>query len=84
VADIRRAASYVAAMTPSSRKPAGVLAIVVGLVVYAGAVSRLLGPIGQLPWYGAVPLYLLLGCLWLLPLKPLLQWMETGSWRAPK
>ena len=70
-------------MKPTSRKPVGVLAIVAGLIVYAGVVSRLLGPIGQLPWYGAVPLYLLLGCLWLLPLKPLLIWMETGSWRAP-
>lgn len=82
MADIPLATAYVAAMTPSSRKPAGVLAIVAGLIVYAGVVSRLLGPIGQLPWYGAVPLYLALGCLWLLPLKPLLVWMETGAWRV--
>ncbi len=71
-------------MTSTSRKTTGVLAIVAGLIVYAGIVSRLLAPIGQLPWYGSVPLYLLLGCLWLLPLGPLLQWMETGTWRAPR
>ena len=71
-------------MTATSRKTAGVLAIVVGLIAYAGLVSRLLGPVGQLPWYAAVPLYLVLGCLWLAPLKPLLQWMETGTWRAPR
>lgn len=69
---------------PTYRKPVGVLAIVVGLMIYAGIVSRLLGPVGTLPWYVAAPAYLLLGCLWLLPLRPLLQWMETGTWRAPR
>ena len=87
-ADIPAPPAYVGQMTvskpPTYRKPVGVLAIVVGLMIYAGVVSRLLGPIGALPWYAATPLYLLLGCLWLLPLKPLLQWMETGTWRAPR
>ena len=71
-------------MTATSRKTAGILAIVAGLIVYAGVVSRLLAPIGQLPWYASVPLYLVLGCLWLTPLRPLLIWMNTGSWRAPR
>lgn len=83
-ADKAHASLYVAGMKPSYRKPVSVLAIVVGLIIYAGLVSRLLGPVGTLAWYMAVPLYLLLGCLWLLPLKPLLQWMETGTWRAPQ
>lgn len=71
-------------MTPSYRKPVGVLAIIAGLIVYAGVVSRLLAPIGQLAWWLAAPLYLVLGVLWLLPLKPVLQWMETGSWHPPR
>ena len=71
-------------MTPSYRKPAGVLAIVVGLALYAGVVARLVAPIGMLPWFAAVPLYLVLGIAWLLPLKPLLQWMETGAWWRPR
>ena len=71
-------------MTPSYRKPVGVLAIVAGLIVYAGIVVRLIAPIGTMPWYIAAPIYAVLGCAWLLPLKPLLQWMETGSWRAPR
>lgn len=83
MADIRCGAAYVGGMTPTYRKPVGVLAIVAGLIVYAGVVSRLVAPIGALPWWLAVPLYLILGVLWLLPLKPLLQWMETGSWRPP-
>jgi hypothetical protein len=71
-------------MIPTYRKPVGILTIILGLIVYAGVVSRLLGPLGTLAWYVATPVYLLLGCAWLLPLKPLLQWMETGSWRAPR
>lgn len=84
MADIRPRRAYVGGMIPSYRKPVGVLAIVVGLMIYAGVVARLLGPIGALAWWLATPLYLVLGILWLLPLKPLLQWMETGSWRAPR
>ena len=71
-------------MTPSYRKPVGVLAIVVGVMIYAGIIARLVAPIGTLPTWLAVPLYALLGVVWLLPLKPLLQWMETGSWRPPE
>lgn len=84
MADIFGAGAYVGAMKPTSRKPAGVLLIVLGLIVYAGVAARLVAVAGPLPWYVAVPVYLVLGCLWLLPLKPLLQWMETGSWRAPR
>lgn len=86
-ADIAAPCPYVGGMAikpPTYRKPVGVLLMVAGLMIYAGVVSRLLGPIGMLPWYLAVPVYLLLGCLWLLPLKPLLQWMETGSWHEPR
>lgn len=71
-------------MTPSYRKPVGVLAIVAGLAVYAGIASRLIAPIGTLPTWLAVVLYAILGVLWLPPLKPLLQWMETGSWHPPR
>jgi len=26
--------------------------------------------------------YLVMGIVWIVPLKPLLRWSETGSWRA--
>ncbi len=84
VADIRRRERYVPDMKPTLRRPAGILGMIAYLIVYAGLVVRLLAPIGMLPWYVAVPLYAVLGCLWLLPMKPLLQWMETGTWRAPR
>ncbi len=71
-------------MKPSSRKPVGVLSIVVGLALYAGVAARLVASLGTLPWYIAVPVYAILGAAWLLPMRPLLQWMETGTWRAPQ
>jgi hypothetical protein len=39
------------------------------------------------PWVGSWPVlvqaifYLAAGIVWILPLKPLLRWMELGKWR---
>lgn len=84
VADFTWPTPYVDVMTPSYRKPVGVLAIITGLIIYSGVVARLVAPIGTLSTWLAVPLYAILGVLWLLPLKPVLQWMETGTWRPPE
>jgi hypothetical protein len=40
--------------------------------------------IGRLPVPAQVPVYLVLGTIWLLPLKRFLIWMETGRWNAPQ
>lgn len=69
-------------MKPTLRKPAGVLGIVAGLVAYAVIVTS--GPIERLPVLVQAIVYLILGVLWILPLRPLLIWMETGRWSAPK
>ena len=36
--------------------------------------------IGRLPVLVQVPIYLVLGTIWLLPLRRFLIWMETGRW----
>lgn len=71
-------------MKPTLRKPAGVLGMVAGLAIYAALVASLAGPIGALPTLVQAIIYLILGTIWVLPLRPLLIWMETGRWRAPK
>ena len=38
-------------------------------------------PIGALPVLAQLPIYVVAGVAWIAPLKPLLQWMETGRWR---
>ncbi|NLS29105.1 hypothetical protein S2M10_41250 [Sphingomonas sp. S2M10] len=70
-------------MSPSWRKPAGALAIVGLILVWVVLVASFSGWIGQLPILVQTLVYLALGIVWILPLKPLLRWMETGRWRMP-
>ena len=68
---------------PSWRKPVGlfiILALILGWAVLVGSLS---GQIGTLPMWLQVPVYIVLGLIWIwiLPLKRLLAWMETGRWR---
>ncbi|WP_299327372.1 DUF2842 domain-containing protein [Parasphingopyxis sp.] len=68
-------------MTPSWRKPVGAFLIIAIITVWAFIVASAAGPIGQLPVLIQAPIYLAAGIVWILPLKPLLMWMETGKWR---
>lgn len=66
---------------PTWRIPVGVLALVAALVVYCLLVARYVGPaIGEWNALVQAPIYLLLGVVWLLPLRRFLIWMETGRW----
>ncbi len=69
-------------MNPSWRKPAGALAIIGLILVWVVLVASFSGPIGRLPILVQTLIYLTLGIVWILPLKPLLRWMETGRWRG--
>jgi hypothetical protein len=66
---------------PTWRIPIGILALLGALIVYGLLVARYLAPtIGQ--WHALLhtPVYILLGVIWLLPLRRFLIWMETGRW----
>lgn len=66
---------------PTWRIPIGVLGLCLGLGIYALLVTRLIGPwISE--WHALIqtPIYILLGVVWLLPLRRFLIWMETGRW----
>jgi hypothetical protein len=66
---------------PTWRIPAGVLALVAALAVYAMGIAIWLGPwIAQFHALVQAPIYILLGVVWLLPLRRFLIWMETGRW----
>ena len=67
-------------MRPSWRKPAGILALLAGLLAYAALVARLLAPISGWPVLLQTAIYVVLGTVWLLPLRRFLIWMETGRW----
>ena len=67
-------------MKPTWRKPVGVLALFLALMAYAVLVSRLLAPIADWPVAVQTLIYVVLGTIWLLPLRRFLIWMETGRW----
>lgn len=68
-------------MTPTWRKPAGALAIIALILVWAVLVTSLGSTVSGWHWAGQLLFYLLTGIIWIAPLKPLLLWMETGRWR---
>lgn len=70
-------------MTPSWRKPAGMLAILLLIAAWCVLVASLSARVGQWPALAQLGFYLATGLVWITPLKPLLRWMETGRWRHP-
>lgn len=67
---------------PTWRIPVGILALVLGLAIYALGVVLLSPLIERLHVLLQTLFYLILGIAWLLPLRRFLIWMETGRWSA--
>ena len=70
-------------MEPSWRKPVGVIALLIYLMLYAALVASFATALSNLPQWLMVIAYLVAGLAWVLPLKPLFIWMNTGRWTAP-
>jgi predicted membrane channel-forming protein YqfA (hemolysin III family) len=66
---------------PSSRKLIGIAAIMVAIAVWAAFVATFAPFVGRWPVLVQAPFYLLMGTVWIVPLKPLVRWIETGSFR---
>lgn len=66
---------------PTWRIPVGILGIIFGLFVYGILVARLIAPLIS-GWnaLAQAPVYVVLGIVWILPLRRYLIWMETGRW----
>jgi predicted membrane channel-forming protein YqfA (hemolysin III family) len=69
-------------MNPSWRKPFGMALILLLIAVWAAIILALSPLIERLPTLAQAPIYLIAGIVWILPLKPLLRWMELGRWRS--
>lgn len=67
---------------PSWRKPFGIFLILLLILVWAVIVVSAAGWLDGLPWPAHALYYTIAGTAWILPLKPLLRWIETGKWRA--
>lgn len=66
---------------PTLRIPLGILALLAALGGYALVIARYVPElIDGWPVLAQGLVYLVLGLVWLLPLKRFLIWMETGRW----
>lgn len=63
-------------MTPSWRKPAGMIGILGLILVWCVVVTSLSGVVGGWHWSAQLLFYLVTGVIWIAPLKPVLRWME--------
>jgi hypothetical protein len=62
---------------PSIRKPVGVLLILLLITVWAALIVLAAHWIAMLPGIVQAIVYLVAGLIWIVPLKPLLRWMEA-------
>ena len=70
--------------SPSWRKPAAIAAILLLVAAMAALVASFAGAIGDWPVLVQAAFYLVVGIVWIAPLRPLLRWSETGRWTRPK
>ncbi len=66
---------------PTLRIPFGILLLLAALCLYVMGVVWASQWIERLHVIGQTIVYLILGIIWLLPLRRYLIWMETGRWR---
>ena len=69
--------------SPSSRTLVGIAAILLLIVFWAGFVASLASMVGDWPTLVQALFYLVMGIAWIIPLKPLVRWMQTGRFKAP-
>ena len=65
------------------QKPVGMLAILALIAIWCIAIVSLSPWVGRWPALGQMLFYVVTGIvwLWLLPMRRMLRWMETGRWR---
>ena len=66
---------------PSWRKPAGMFMILALIAVLAIVIIALSPVISTLAWPLQAIVYAVAGVIWIMPLRPLLKWMELGTFR---
>ena len=67
---------------PSYRKLVGIALILLLIVLWAAFVASLARIVGAWPILVQAPFYLVMGIVWIIPLKPLVRWIQTGSFRT--
>lgn len=81
--DSKRARRTMLTPQPSFRKLIGVAGILLLILFWVGLVASLAPFVGRWPVLVQASFYLITGIVWIIPLKPLVRWMQTGRFRAP-
>lgn len=63
---------------PKTRNLFGIFAIIGWIMLWVGAIAHFAPSIGRWPVLVQAAFYLVMGIVWILPLRRLLIWMETG------
>ena len=67
---------------PSARKLLGTALILLIIAIWAVLVASLAQFVGKWPVLVQAIFYLIMGIAWIVPLRPLVQWIESGRFRA--
>ena len=68
---------------PAARKLVGAGLILLVIAIWAALVASLAQFVGTWPVLVQAPFYLVMGLVWIIPLKPLVRWIETGRFGRP-
>ncbi len=71
-------------MAPPTRKLAGIALILLLIALWAMFVASLAPFVSRWPVLVQAPFYLVMGLAWIIPLKPLIRWSQSGRWRVER
>ena len=67
---------------PRPRPTVGVFMIIGVIIVWAALIAAVSDVVTRWPAFVQLIFYIVAGIVWILPLKPILRWSETGRWRG--
>jgi hypothetical protein len=69
--------------SPSTRALGGIALILLLIVFWAAFVASLATVVERWPILVQALFYLTMGIAWIIPLKPLVRWIQTGRFKPP-
>jgi hypothetical protein len=68
--------------SPTGRSLGGIALIILVITIWAALIASLSPWVGRWPVLIQALFYVMVGTIWIIPLKPLVTWMVTGRFRA--
>lgn len=67
---------------PRPRPTIAIFMIMAIIIVWALLIASLSDVVTAWPWPVQAIFYIIAGIVWIVPVKPILRWSETGRWRG--